>query len=74
MTQMNLYMTRNRLIDTENRLVAAQGPGLGEWWRGRLELAGGSYYMWNRQQDLLCSTGNYNQYPVIDYHGKEDSD
>ena len=54
--------------------MAAQGPGLGEWWRGRLELAGGSYYMWNRQQDLLCSTGNYNQYPVIDYHGKEDND
>ena len=22
---------------------------------------------------LLCSTGNYNQYPVIDYHGKEDN-
>ena len=38
-------------MDTENRLVAAQGPGLGEWWRGRLELADGSYYIWNRQQD-----------------------
>ena len=48
-----------------------RGMGSGERWSGRLELADVSYYMWKRQQDLLCSTGNCSQQPVIDCNRKE---
>ena len=29
------------------------------------------YYIENKQQDLLCSTGNYIQYFIVTYNGKE---
>lgn len=32
---------------TQRPDVVAKKRGLGEGWRGSLELAGGSYYMWN---------------------------
>ena len=36
MTQMNLYMKRNRLIDIENRPVIVKGEGI--WRKDRLGL------------------------------------
>ena len=46
----------NRLTDIENKLVVASGG-----WEGTT----GSYKV------FLYSTGNYIQYPVINYNGKE---
>ena len=34
-------------MDTENRLVAAKGEGLGEGWSGRLGLADANYHTEN---------------------------
>ena len=46
MTQMNLFMKRNRITEIENRLVAAKGEGAGRGsGSGRLGLADVSYYL-----------------------------
>ena len=47
MTQINLFMNRHRLIDTENRLVIAKrgGGGVGEGCTGSLGLTDANYYV-----------------------------
>ena len=65
-------LNRNRIKDIEHRLVVAKGEGVGggvEWEFGvsRCELL---YTGWINKV-LLCSTGNYIQYPMINHNGKE---
>ena len=57
----------------ENRLVVAKGEGFGgrkDWEFGisRCKLV---YIGWINNKVLLCSVGNYIQYPVINHNGKE---
>ena len=64
---------RNRPTDIENRLVVAKGEGAGgqmKWELGisRYELL---YIGWINNKVLLCSTGNYIQYLMINHNGKE---
>ena len=61
---------QNRSRLTANRLVLAKGER-----RGGVDykfgLADANYYIQNKQQGLLCGTGDYMQYPVINHNGKE---
>ena len=63
---------RNRLTDTE-RLVVAKGEGCGggmDWEVGisRCKLL---HLGWISHKVLLYSMGNYIQYPMMNYNGKE---
>ena len=62
MAQMNLS-TKDRLTDTENRLVVAKGWGGGSGMDWEFEVS--SYKLlhleWISNEVLLCSTGNYIQ-------------
>ena len=51
---MNLS-TEKKIMDMENRLVVAEGEGVG--WTGNLGLTDANYCLWN--EVLLYSTGNY---------------
>ena len=70
---MNLFTNRNRLTDIENKLMVTKG----EMWRGGInqELGINIYTLLSIKQinnkDILYSTGNYIQYFVITYMGKE---
>ena len=52
-------------MDTEKRLVVASGGGVGV---SRCKLL---YIEWINNEVLLYSTGNYIQYPMKNYNGKE---
>ena len=39
--------TEKKIIDLENRLVAAKGKGEGVGWIGSLGLIDANYYLWN---------------------------
>ena len=60
-------------MDTENRYVVAKWEGVG----GRMEWKVGVsrckrlYVKWMNNKVLLYSTGNYIQYPGINYSGKD---
>ena len=60
---------RGKLI----RLVVAKGMGKEEGWIGSLGVSRCKllYTGWINNKVLLYSSGNYIQYPVIDYNGKE---
>ena len=67
-TNEHIYKT-----DVQNRLVVAKGKGAGgglhwEFGINRCKLL---YTGWINNKILLCSTGNYTQYPVINHNGKE---
>ena len=47
MAQMNLS-TEKKLMELENRLVVAKGPGEGEGWTWSLGLIDANYCFWNR--------------------------
>ena len=67
MVQMNLFKSRNRLIDLEDKFMVTRGEG----WRGGIawELGIDMYTLLYSKQitnkDLLHSTGNAAQYSVI---------
>ena len=46
MAQMNLS-TEKKIMDMENRLVAAKGKGEGVGWIGNLVLIDANYCLWN---------------------------
>ena len=59
----------NKLTDTENRCMVAKGIGRGEErdWElliGRCKLL---HLEWMKNKILMCSTGNYIQYPMINH-------
>jgi len=56
---------------TENRLVVAKGEVGREGCVGSLGLCKVVYISWRDNKVLLFSTGNYIQYPVINYIGKK---
>ena len=59
--------------DIENRLLVAEGWGRGEMeWEFGISRRKILYTeQINRWKVLLCSTGNYIQYPGINHNGKE---
>ena len=64
---------KTRFTDTENRLVVAkveEGTIGGMEREFRISQCKPTYRM-DKQKILLCSTGNYIQYPVPNYNGKE---
>ena len=66
-----------RLSDTENRSVVAKGEGGGMEWEVGVSICKLLYIEWMCgcvKKVLLCSTGNYSQYPVINHNGKEYKD
>ena len=66
---MNLFTNRNRLTDIENKLMVTKGEGLNlEFGINRHTLL---YVKQISNKVLLYSTGNYIQYLVITYNGKE---
>ena len=70
---MNLYANRNRLRDTENRLVVAkgEGPGGGMDWESGVSRCKLLHTEWINNKVLPYSTRNYIQYPGINHNGKE---
>ena len=64
---------RNRLTDTENRLVVAkrEGSGRGMEWEVGISRCKLLSLEWVNNMVLLYSTGNYIQYPGINHNGKE---
>ena len=64
---------RNRLTDTEDRLVVAKGErdGRGMDWEFRISRCKLLYTEWINNKVLLYSTENYIQYLVINNNGKE---
>ena len=73
MAQMSLSMKQNRLINTQNTSAVAEGMwGIGGEMDWELGLADTNLYIeWINNKLLLCSTGYYVQYPVINHNGKE---
>ena len=55
------------------RVVAAKGRGEGEGQRGSLELIDANvlHLGWINSNVLMYSTGNYLEYPMINYNRKE---
>ena len=49
MSQVNLS-TEKKIMDMENRFVAAKREGEGGGWTGNLELIGANYCLWNDKQ------------------------
>ena len=70
---MNLFTKRNRLKDTENKLMVTNGNS--EQGEMKQDLGINKYTLLYVKQvngkNLLYSTGNYIQYLVITYNGKE---
>ena len=68
-----LLLNRNRLTDIESKHVVVMSEGrVGDRWIGSLGLADANYYIeWINIKILLCTTGNYIQYPVINHDGRE---
>ena len=71
-TNEHIYETK-RLTDIEDRHMVAKGEG--RWgreglgvWVSKCKLL---YMGWINSKVLMYSTGNYNQYPVINHIGKE---
>ena len=64
---------RNRIRDTENKLVVAkgEGPGGGMEWASAISRCKLACIEWINNKVLLCSTGNYIQIPVINHNWKE---
>ena len=62
---------KNRLKNIENRLVVARGWG--EWWGREFGISRCKllYIEWIMNKFLLCSAGNYIQYPTINHNGKD---
>ena len=73
MTQMNLSTKQKQTHRHREQTCGCQGEGSGvakDWEFGisRCKLL---YIGWIDNKVLLCSTGNYIQYPVINHNGKE---
>ena len=68
----NDLWNRDRLTDIDSRLVVAKGEGSGEGmeWEFRVRKCKLLYINWIKKI-ILCSTGNYIQYPVICHNGRE---
>ena len=67
-----LWLNTVASADTENRLVVAKGEGGREGmdWESGISRCKLLYIEWINNKDLLYSTGNYTQYPVINHNGK----
>ena len=67
----HIYET-NRLTDIEDRLAAAKEEGVegGTDWEFGISRCKLVYIRWINNKILLCSTGNYIQYPMINHSGK----
>ena len=62
---------RNRLTDRENHLTVTKGErGWRKDWEFGVSRHRIAYIGWINKP-LLSSTGNYNQYPMINHNGKE---
>ena len=68
-----IYWNRSRIRDMENRMVVTKGEGSGRGlnWEFEISRCKLIYIEWINNKVLLCSTGNYIQYPVIKHSGKE---
>ena len=66
----NMY---NRITDIENSLMVAkwEGGGRGMDWEFGTSRCKLVYTEWINNKVLLCSTGNYIQFPVINHNVKE---
>ena len=66
-------MCGNQELTLANRLVVAkeEGGGGGIDWEFGISRCQLLYIEWINNKVLLCSTGNYIQYPVINHNGKE---
>ena len=66
-----LYLQKRiRLADIENRFVVARGRG-GIYWGFGISRCKLVYIGWINNRVLLCHTGNYIQYPVINHNEEE---
>ena len=64
---------KKRQSCVENRCVVAkwEGCGGGMDWEFGIRRCKLLYIKWINNKVILCSTGNYIQYPVINHNGKE---
>ena len=63
--------TTKRFRDIKNRCVVAKAEGGGKDWEFGISRWKLLDIGWINNKDLLHSTGNYIQYPVINHNGKE---
>ena len=74
MTQMNLSMTQTHRHREQTCGCQGEVASGGEGWIGSFGLADANYYIyigWISKKVLLYGTGNYIQYLVVNYMGKE---
>ena len=68
---MHLSMTWKQTHGHREQTWACQwGPG-GGWWTAVWDEQRQTHVEWT-DKALLCSTGSYTQYPVMNHNGKED--
>ena len=68
---MYIYETDPQTQRTEWWLLSRVGSGGGVDWEFGINKCKLLYTNWINNKALLCSTGNYIQYPVINHNGKE---
>ena len=71
MTQMNLSMKQNHRHRKQTGGCQGGRVGGGMGWELGMSRCKLLYIGWINNKVLLCSTGNYIQYPVINNNGKE---
>ena len=64
-------MEKQKETHIENKLMVTKGESRGEGEIRNLGLTDTDYYSKIDKKNLLYSTGNYSQYLVITYNGKE---
>jgi len=64
---------RNRTIGIQNRWLVAKGEGVGEEmeWEVGVSRCRLLCTEWINNVVLLCNTGNYTQYPMVNYSQQE---
>ena len=71
MTQMNLSMKQIQTHKPRKQSCGCQEGGGGKNWDLGISRCKPSYIRWINNKVLLCNTGDYIQYPVINHTGRE---
>ena len=71
MTQINLSMKQKRIHRYRELTCGCQEAGEGMNWKLKISRCKLFYIEWVNNKVLLCSTGNYIQYHIINHNGKE---
>ena len=71
MAQMNLFTKQKQTHRHREQTYGCQGGARGTDWEFGVGGCKLSHLEWVNNKVLMCSTGNYIQYPAINHNGKE---